>query len=64
MEIINVDPIIAKLAGSYRIEYLKSHQLSIPDAIIAASAKIKGAILITKNLKHFPMEDIDKKRPY
>jgi len=35
-----------------------------PDAIIAASAKIINTALVTKNLKHFPMEDIVKIRPY
>ena len=50
--------------NSYRMNYYKSQQLTIPDAIIAASSKINNALLLTKNLKHFPMEDIEKIRPY
>jgi len=34
------------------------------DAIIAASSKINNTLLITKNLKHYPMENIEKIRPY
>ncbi|AYO30065.1 hypothetical protein D2962_05070 [Biomaibacter acetigenes] len=44
--------------------YRKSHALTIPDAIIAASAKYKNATLITLNIKHFPMKEIDIVRPY
>jgi predicted nucleic acid-binding protein len=64
LKAISVDTVIAKLAGNYRMNYYKSHQLTIPDAIIAASSKINNTLLITKNLKHFPMEDIEKMRPY
>ena len=64
LKVVSVDTIIAKLAGNYRMNYYKSHQLTIPDAIIAASSKINNVLLITKNLKHFPMEDIEKIRPY
>jgi predicted nucleic acid-binding protein len=63
-KVINVDSVIAKLAGKYRMIYYKSHNLLIPDAIIAASAKICNAILVTKNKKHFPMTDIDIIKPY
>lgn len=64
MIVVNVDSNIAKFAGSYRMKYLKSHSLSIADALIASSAKFNNAALITKNVKHFPMEDIKKIKPY
>ncbi|MCL4386606.1 MAG: PIN domain-containing protein [Cyanobacteria bacterium] len=60
MIVVNVDSNIAKFAGSYRMKYLKSHSLSIADALIASSAKFNNAALITKNIRHFPMEDIKK----
>ena len=63
MIVINVDSNIAKFAGSYRMKYLKSHSLSIADALIASSAKFNDAVLITKNIRHFPMEDIKKIKP-
>lgn len=64
MIVVNVDSNIAKFAGSYRMKYLKSHSLSIADALIASSAKFNNAALITKNIRHFPMEDIKKIKPY
>ncbi len=64
LKVVNLDPIIAKLGGNYRMKFYKSHGLKLPDALIAATAKIHEAMLITKNLKHFPMDDIQKIRPY
>ena len=64
LKVVSVDSVIAKLAGKYRMIFYKSHNLSIPDALIAASAKINDAILVTKNVKHFPMTDIDIAKPY
>jgi predicted nucleic acid-binding protein len=63
-KVVDIDSVIAKLAGKYRMIFNKSHNLLIPDALIAASAKISNAILITKNIKHFPMTDIDIIKPY
>ncbi len=64
LKVVNLDSIIAKLGGNYRMKFYRSHGLKLPDALIAATAKINEAILITKNLKHFPMDDIQKIRPY
>jgi len=60
MTVINIDALMAKTAGQYRMIYYKSHNLTIPDALIAATAKINGAALITRNIRHFPMDDIKK----
>jgi len=38
--------------------------LRVTYVLIAATAKIKIATLITKNIRHFPMDDIIKIRPY
>jgi predicted nucleic acid-binding protein len=64
MTVINIDSLIAKTAGKYRMAYIKSYMLAVPDALIAATAKINRAALITKNIRHFPMDDITKIRPY
>ena len=63
-KVVDIDSVIAKLAGKYRMIFYKSHNLLIPDALIAASAKISNTILVTKNIKHFPMTDIDIIKPY
>src|SRR5665811_1004148 len=64
LKVVSIDSVVAKLAGKYRMIFHKSHNLLIPDALIAASAKISNAILVTKNIKHFPMTDIDIIKPY
>lgn len=54
-EIVLVDEAIAVKGGMYRRDYRKSHNVGLADAIIAASAEAKNAILVTLNSKHFPM---------
>ena len=61
---IGLDDNIAEAAGRYMILYRKSHSINIADAIIAASALARGAVLYTLNEKHFPMGDIKVIRPY
>ena len=63
MTVINIDSLVSKTAGKYRMLYYKSHNLTIPDALIAATAKINGLALITRNIRHFPMDDIIKISP-
>ncbi len=64
LEIVNVDKVISKLAGIYRMEFYKSYFLGIPDSLIAASVKVTDTFLITRNIKHFPMNDIQIIKPY
>ena len=53
--IIPVTHLIAKSGGLYKNDYGKSHGVGIADAIIAATAKLENADLLTLNLKHYPM---------
>jgi predicted nucleic acid-binding protein len=53
----NVDLDIARLGGAYRRRYGPSHGVLIPDALIAATAQVRGAHLVTRNARHFPMLD-------
>lgn len=48
------------------IDHLRKEQsaLSIGDAVIAATAKEMGMKLVTRNIKHYPMKDIDIVKPY
>jgi predicted nucleic acid-binding protein len=64
MQSIPVTDEIAEISGEYLRAFRKSHSLTIPDAIIAASAKYKKIALVTLNIKHFPMKDIEVIRPY
>jgi len=61
---VDVDLAIADAAGEYLRKFRKSNALSIGDAIIAATAKEMGVKLVTRNIKHYPMKDIEIIKPY
>lgn len=50
-----VDDSVAKQAGIYRQQYMKSHAVGMADALIAATADLFKLHLITLNVKHYPM---------
>ena len=54
-EIVAVDKEIAIKGGLYRRDYGKSHNTGLADALIAATAEVRQAELVTLNKKHFPM---------
>ncbi len=54
-EIIPADREISVKGGLYRRDYMKSHNVGLADALIAATAEIHQARLVTLNGKHFPM---------
>jgi predicted nucleic acid-binding protein len=54
-EVVAIDQPIAIKGGLYRRDYKKSHNVGIADALIAATAEIRQASLVTLNKKHFPM---------
>jgi predicted nucleic acid-binding protein len=61
---IPVDEPIARQAGHYMQKYSKSHGLTLPDALIAATARSLEADMMTLNIKHFPMKDLKVVAPY
>lgn len=47
---------IATRAGEWARTYRRSHEgISVIDYLVAATAEIHGADLLTQNVKHFPM---------
>jgi predicted nucleic acid-binding protein len=48
---------VARQGGTFRGDYRQSHGLDLIDALIAATAQIHGARLVTRNARHFPMLD-------
>ena len=57
--IFEVDWKIAKIAGLYWQQYTKKlKNLSLMDCLIAGTANINNATLVSLNIKHFPMKDI------
>jgi predicted nucleic acid-binding protein len=55
---------IARAAGRYLNQFSKTHHLELADAAIAATAKVLSATLVTRNVKHYPMNDITVSVPY
>jgi predicted nucleic acid-binding protein len=54
-EVAPIEREIAVKGGLYRRDYGKSHNVGLADALIAATAMVKQATLVTLNKKHFPM---------
>ena len=53
---VPVNEEIARLAGSMAAEYRKTHSgIDTIDYLIAATATVVGADLLTTNVRHFPM---------
>ncbi len=53
--VIEVDAQIAERGGLISRQYFKSHGTGFADAVIAATAQLLRATLVTLNLRHFPM---------
>jgi predicted nucleic acid-binding protein len=53
----------AQQAGDYLRQYRKSHNIGLGDALIAAAAVQNGAMLWTRNRKHYPMKEIEFYQP-
>jgi predicted nucleic acid-binding protein len=57
MAVLPVTFEIAKLGGLYWRDHRRRHGTSVIDALIAATARVHGARLVTRNTRHFPMLD-------
>lgn len=58
------DEAVARMAGAYLNRYARTHRMELGDALIAATAKVLDAELVTRNVKHYPMTDIVVREPY
>lgn len=54
----HADAAVGRRAGDYLRRYRKSHGLELGDALIAATAAANGAMLWTRNRKHYPMKKL------
>ncbi len=59
LDVIPVNRAIAEKAGSYK-GTIKNHTLELDDCLIAATAHVHKTTLATGNIRHYPMEDIEK----
>ena len=53
--VMDINRDIATKAGLWKKDYHKSHNVLLPDALIAATAGYYGLELKTLNIKHYPM---------
>lgn len=59
-QIWDVTTLIAKQGGLYWQEYGKQlKNLNLTDCLIAGTANVNNLTLVSLNIKHFPMTDID-----
>jgi hypothetical protein len=59
---VELDERVGRKAGTYRRQFGRSHGVEIADALIAAAAHVHGLTLCTRNLRHYPMRDVKKRR--
>ena len=55
LRMVPVDENIARRGGHIRRQYQQSHGTGLVDALIAATAELTGATLVSFNRRHFPM---------
>jgi predicted nucleic acid-binding protein len=58
-EIIPLDAEVARQGGLYRRDYGPGHGLTLADALIAATATLHQAQLVTLNARRFPMVEVE-----
>jgi predicted nucleic acid-binding protein len=54
-QILPLSAEVAKLGGSFRRDYAKSHGVGLADALIAATCVVEHAQMVTLNIRHYPM---------
>jgi hypothetical protein len=59
-DLVDVDERIAERAVSLR----RDHRIKLPDAIIWATAQVRGILLVTRNTRDFPADDPGVRAPY
>jgi predicted nucleic acid-binding protein len=59
-DVIAIDSAVAEAAVRLR----KAHRVKLPDAIVWASARTQGRLLVTRNTKDFPPDDPGVRVPY
>lgn len=58
--VVDLDREIAARAVALR----RDHRIKLPDAVVWATAKAAGALLVTRNTKDFPADDPGVRVPY
>lgn len=62
--VLPIDDVVARIAGNYRKEFSrKEKRVFLMDCFIAATAKLYNLKLATRNVRDFPMKDIEVINP-
>ena len=56
---LSIDASVGEQAGLYMRKHSSSYGLEVADALIAASCVLADAALITFNVRHYPMPDLE-----
>lgn len=64
LPVIEIDEAIARQAARFLRTYAGAHRVQTSDAIIAATAFLRGADIITRNTRHYPMPEVLVIEPY
>ncbi len=57
-------PEIGQQAGTWRYTFARQGRaVATPDALVAATAHFYGASLVTRNVKHYPMDELTLASP-
>lgn len=56
--VLPIDLEVARVAASYRKNFLKRRRIQLLDYFLAAQAKMQNLTLVTNNKADFPMKDI------
>jgi predicted nucleic acid-binding protein len=57
-------PEAAQRAGRYQAEWARQgRRVETPDALVAGTARVHGAVLLTHNTDDFPMRDVRVRHP-
>lgn len=62
--VIEIDEAIARQAARFLRTYAGRHRIQTSDAIIAATAFLRGLDIVTRNVRHYPMPEILVIEPY
>lgn len=62
--VLPVNEAVGRQAAAYLRQFRRSHGIDLGDALIAATARLHGAELFTRNVKHYPMPNVQVTVPY
>lgn len=63
-DVLEVNEAVARQAGHYLRQFRRDPGIELGDALIAATARLSSARVVTRNEKHYPMSDVSVVVPY